>query len=66
MTEFVEQLNLCQEASDFKGGPVERGYDARRTDAGIVAVGYKGCSVLLHLFQFRDIPVGIGAHAKDA
>ena len=61
MTDFVEHLSLCQEASDFKGGPVEQGYDARRTAVGIVVIGYKECSVRLNLFQFRDIPVGMGA-----
>ena len=45
----------------FQGGPVERGYDARRTAVGIVVIGYKACSVRLHQLQFRDIPVGIGA-----
>ena len=53
MTDFVEHLNLCREASDFNGGPVERGYDARRTAVGILVIGYKACSVSLHHYSLE-------------
>ena len=44
----------------FTKMPKKRGYDDRRTAVGLVIVCYTASSVLLHLFQSRDIPVSVG------